>query len=324
MILSAVTPSTALSSLVTQAAQQAQTAIGAKTVVLSKLVDTGSDLAVNLVIAIVIVAVTVWVAGWVGRLTERALGGFHHRHEDPTLRIFVASVARNAVFIIGGIAVLTQLGVKTTSIIAVVGTASLAIGLAMQGALSNVAAGVMMLFLRPYRVGDIIDSAGKTGQVRALDLLVTEMATLDNLKIVIPNGKVFADVIVNHSFHPKRRADVIFRVPLTADVPAMMLRLRQRLQANPLVLDDPAPLIEVTGMSEAFVEIAVRPWAASADYGPVKADMLLCARLLEADAKAALPAISKDVGEAPLQPAPGRRPARARSREPQRRRALDS
>ena len=289
----------------TQAAHQAQTVIGARTLVWDKLIDTGSDLAVNLVIAIVIIAATVWVAGWVGRLTERALGGFHHRHEDPTLRIFVASVARNAVFIIGGIAVLTQLGVKTTSIIAVVGTASLAIGLAMQGALSNVAAGVMMLFLRPYRVGDIIESAGKTGQVRALDLLVTELATLDNLKIVIPNGKVFADVIVNHSFHPKRRADVIFRVPMTADVPAMMLRLRERLRKNPLVLDEPPPLIEITGMSEAFVEVAVRPWAASVDYGPVKADMLLCARLLEADAKCPLPAISEAEGEAPLEAAPG-------------------
>lgn len=305
MISPAATPSIALSSLVTQAAQQAQTALGARAVVWDKLVDNGSDLAVNLLIAIVIIAATVWVARWVGRLTERALGGFHHRHEDPTLRIFAASLARNAVFIIGGIAVLQQLGVKTTSIIAAVGAASLAIGLAMQGALSNVAAGVMILLFRPYRVGDIIESAGKTGQVRALDLFVTELATLDNLKIVIPNGKVFADVIVNHSFHPKRRADVVFRVPLTADVPAMVARLRERLKTNSLVLDEPPPLIELTGMSEAFVELAVRPWAASADYGPVKADMLLCARLLEADPGCALPAISKAVGEAPLQPAPG-------------------
>ena len=316
MIFSAATPSIALPGLVSKAAAQAQTAIGAKAVVWDKLVDNGSDLAVNLLIAIIIVAATVWTARWVGRITEKALGGFHHRHEDPTLRIFAASVARNAVFIIGGIAVLQQLGVKTTSIIAAVGAASLAIGLAMQGALSNVAAGGMILLFRPYRVGDIIESAGKTGQVRALDLFVTELATLDNLKIVIPNGKVFADVIVNHSFHPKRRADVIFRVPLTADVPATMTRLRERLRRNPLVLDEPPPLIEVTGMSEAFVEVAVRPWAASADYGPVKADMLLCARLLEADAKAALPAISKAEGEAPLQAAPSqprpKRPAAGR------------
>ena len=150
----------------------------------------------------------------------------------------------------------------------------------------------MILLFRPYRVGDIIESAGRTGEVRALDLFVTELATLDNLKIVIPNAKVFADVIVNHSFHNRRRADVVFRTTLAADIPAMLLRLRERLQRNPKVLTDPQPLLEVTGMSEAFVEIAVRPWAAREDYGAVKADMLLCARLLEADPKAELPPIA--------------------------------
>ncbi len=255
-----------------------------------KFIDTGGDFLVNLAVALLILLVTIWASGWAGNLTRQALARFHRKRDtDPTLRIFAASVARNAVIIIGGIAVLSQLGVKTTSIIAAVGAASLAIGLAMQGALSNVAAGGMILMFRPYRVGDIIESAGRIGRVRSLDLFVTELATLDNLKVVLPNSKVFGDVITNHSFHDKRRADATFRVPLTVDAPAMLKRITQRLDNDPRVLKDPRPIVEITGMAEAWVEIAVRPWAARDDYGPLKADMLLCARLLEADPTATLP-----------------------------------
>ncbi len=268
----------------------AQKAVHVDPTVWSKFVDTGGDFVIKLAVALVILVVTVWAAGWAGKLTQQALTRFHRRHDtDPTLRIFAASVARNAVIIIGSIAMLEQLGVKTTSIIAAVGAASLAIGLAMQGALSNVAAGVMILMFRPYRVGDIIESAGRIGRVRALDLFVTELATLDNLKVVVPNGKVFGDIIINHSFHDMRRADVVFRVPLSADVPAMMKRLSERLKADRRLLKDPPPILEVTGMSEAFVEIAARPWAPRDAYGPVKADLLLCARILEADPEATLP-----------------------------------
>ena len=276
--------------LVDQAATHAQAAVAANTAVWGKLVNTGGDLMVNLAASVVIVVVTLWVSRWAGRLTDQGLGRLHRRGgADRTLQVFAASVVRNVVIILGAIAVLQQLGVKTTSIVAAVGAASLAIGLAMQGALSNVAAGVMILVFRPYRVGDIIESAGRTGRVRSLDLFVTELATLDNLKIVIPNAKVFGDIIINHSFHDRRRADVVFRIPLAADSKAVMDRVRARLDADPRVFADPPPIIEITGMAEPWVEIAVRPWAAANDYGPVKADVLLCARLLEADPAAKLP-----------------------------------
>ncbi len=130
--------------------------------------------------------------------------------------------------------------------------------------------------------------------MRTLDLFVTELATLDNLKIVIPNSKVFGDVILNHSYHDRRRADVNFHAPLTADVVAMMQRLRERLKADPRVLDQPPPLIEVTNFTHEFVEVYVRPWTAREDFGPVKADVLLCARILETDPKAPLPPLPSD------------------------------
>jgi small conductance mechanosensitive channel len=257
----------------------------------SKLVDTGGDFLVNLAAAALILLVTVWAANWTGKLSREALVRIHRRggDSDQTLAIFVSSLARNAVYILGGIAVLQQLGVKTTSIIAAIGAASLAIGLAMQGALSNVAAGVMIFLFRPYRVGDVIESSGRTGRVRSLDLFVTELATLDNLKIVIPNSKVFGDVILNHSFHDRRRADVNFHIPPAADVVSVMQKLRERLASDPRVLKDPAPLVEITNMTELFVEVFVRPWAAREHFGPLKADVLLWARLLEADPQARLP-----------------------------------
>lgn len=255
-----------------------------------KFIDVAGALAVNLVVAAIILTVTWWAAGWASRLVRRLIARVHGAGPpDVTLQSFGGSVARYLVIIVGLIAVLQQLGVKTTSILAVLGAASLAVGLALQGTLSNVAAGVMLLLFRPYRVGDVIEVAGRTGTVKMLDLFVTELATPDNLKIVLPNGKVFGDVIVNTSYHSRRRADAVVRVDTKRDVPALMAALKARAEANPLVLKDPAPAVEVTGMSEAFVEVAVRAWVESADFGAVKADLMLAARLFADGADERLP-----------------------------------
>jgi small conductance mechanosensitive channel len=256
----------------------------------AKLIDQGGDFLVNLAEAALIVVVTFWAAAWAGRLSRRLLERLpHHKPPDATLQIFVASLTHNIVVVLGGVAVLQQLGVKTTSIIAALGAASLAVGLALQGALSNVAAGVMILVFRPYRVGDLIETAGRQGRVLALDLFVTELATVDELKVVVPNSKIFTDVIVNHSFHARRRADVQFHLPLAVDLTALMARLRSALDADPRVLPAPAPILEVTSISETFVELAVRPWVARENLAAVKADVLLWAHALEADPASPVP-----------------------------------
>jgi small conductance mechanosensitive channel len=273
----------------------------AETFAWSKFIDTAGDLAINLAVAAAILAVTIWLAGWANRVMRAALGRVHPRRgaADVTLQTFAGSMARNLVLVVGLVAVLQQLGVRTTSIIAVLGAASLAIGLALQGALSNVAAGVMILLFRPYRVGDIIETGGKVGRVEALDLFVTELATLDNLKVVIPNSKVFGDVVVNHTHHDRRRADVSLRLPATVDAAALIDRLRQRLNEDPRVLKEPAPILELTGVGEAWAELTVRPWTDRENYGRVKADVLLWAKLLEKDLQAALPATADVEGERP-------------------------
>lgn len=252
---------------------------------LTRLRDVGGQLAVNLVAAVLILALAVWASGWASRLVQKAIGRLHSaRHPtDPTLQTFVGSVVRFGVLAMGLVAVLQQLGVQATSILAVLTAASLAIGLALQGALSNIAAGVMILIFRPYRVGDVIESAGRQGTVKALDLLVTELATPDNIKVVIPNGKVFGDVILNYSTHSKRRVDVVFKVPLKADIVAVLQRLRERVESDGRVRKDPPPLIELIDLTEAFAQAAVRVWVVKEDVSAVRTDLMLAAHLLSED-----------------------------------------
>jgi small conductance mechanosensitive channel len=242
--------------------------------------DWLGGLAVNLVVAGLTLAVTFWVAGWAARFMRRTLSRVHRNAPDPTLESFSASLARYAVIAVGLVAVLQQLGVQTTSILAVLGAASLAIGLALQGALSNVAAGVMILLFRPYRVGDVIETSTRQGTVKSLDLLFTEIATPDNVKVMIPNSKVFGDVILNYSTHRHRRADVLFKVPLKTDLVLVLKRLRERAENDPRIRQDPAPMIEVTDLSELFAQAAIRVWTSAADFGPVKTDLMLSAHLL--------------------------------------------
>lgn len=250
---------------------------------LSHFLDWLGQLAVNLVVAALILAVTFWAAGWAARFMRRTLTRVHRTNPDPTLESFAASLARYAIIAVGLVAVLQQLGVQATSIIAVLGAASLAIGLALQGALSNVAAGVMILLFRPYRVGDYIETATRQGTVKSLDLLFTEIATPDNVKVMIPNSKVFGDVILNYSTHRNRRVDVLFKVPLKTDLVMVLKRLRERAENDARIRQDPAPMIEVTDLSEAFAQAAIRVWTAAPDFGPVKTDLMLSAHLLAED-----------------------------------------
>ena len=270
----------------------------------AQVAEAAGKLAVNLVSAVLILIIAVWASRWLSGLVRRALGRIKGSHApDPTLIGFIASLVRYVILVVGLVAVLQQLGVQATSVVAVLGAASLAIGLALQGALSNVAAGVMILLFRPYRVGDVIETGTRTGRVRNLDLFVTELATADNLKIVIPNSKVFGDVIVNHSFHDLRRLDAAFRLPAAGDIQAVIAALKKRCDADSRVLKDPPSVIDVTAVTEVFVEGSVRAWVKRKDYNAAKTDMLLAARILSLNPKASLPDFTAETATAaPLTP----------------------
>ncbi len=250
---------------------------------LAHFLDWAGKVAVNLLVAALILGLTFWVAGWAAGVVRRTLGRVHRNNPDQTLETFGASLVRYAIVVVGLVAVLQQLGVQATSIIAVLGAASLAIGLALQGALSNVAAGVMILLFRPYRVGDTIETVTRIGTVKSLDLLFTEIATPDNVKVMIPNSKVFGDVILNYSAHRTRRVDVLFKVPLKTDLVAVLKRLRERAENDARIRKEPAVQIEVTDLSEAFAQAAIRAWTAKEDFASVKTDLMLTAHLLADD-----------------------------------------
>ncbi|ALL14991.1 mechanosensitive ion channel family protein [Caulobacter henricii] len=275
---------------------------------LGHFLDWSGKVAINLVVAGIILILTFWLAGWLAGAMRRALGRVHRTNPDPTLQTFGASLVRYAVIAVGLVAVLQQVGVQATSIIAVLGAASLAIGLALQGALSNVAAGVMILLFRPYKVGDTIETATRIGTVKSLDLLFTEIATPDNVKVMIPNSKVFGDVILNYSTHRTRRVDVLFKVPLKTDLVAVLKRLRERAEGDPRIRQEPAVQIEVTDLSEAFAQAAIRAWTAREDYAAVRTDLMLTAHLLsEYPARQDLPPPrpSKAVDPSPAMPGEG-------------------
>lgn len=274
-------------------------------VLLGRFGDSMTRLGLNLLVAIFILVVTFWAAGWAASIVRKAIARVHALNPDPTLQSFCASLTRYLVIVAGLIAVLQQLGVQATSILALLGAASLAIGLALQGALSNVAAGVMILLFRPYRVGDLIETGGKQGVVQALDLFTTELATPDNIKIVAPNSKVFGDVILNYSYHAQRRVDVVFKVPLAVDLVAVLQRLRDRVEHDPRVHEQPAPLIEVLDLSEVFAQAAVRAWTSREDFSAVKTDLMLSAHLLSRDPTCELPPPRPSNAKNPSPPMPG-------------------
>jgi len=241
-------------------------------------------LAVNLGAAVLILGITVWLSGSLSGLVRRGLGRARHGEADGTLPAFGASLTRYLLLTIGLVAALEQLGVRTTSVLAVLGAASLAIGLALQGALGNVAAGVMILVFRPYRVGHYIETAGKQGVVKVLDLFVTELATPDNLRVIVPNGKVFGDVITNWSAHDRRRVDVVFHVDPKRDLAAVLEGLRAFVAEHPCALRTPNPILEAMALNEVYAEGAVRVWVKTPDYAKLRSDLVLKAQALSRSA----------------------------------------
>jgi small conductance mechanosensitive channel len=245
-----------------------------KTVAIAKVGDITSDVAVNLCIAFAILAVTLWLSQWASEFAVAFLKRWPRTHKDLTLQAFVGSLARYAVVILGLIAMLRRLGVETASIITVLGAASLAVGLALQGALTNVAAGVMLLMLRPYQVGDTITIAGKTGTVKRLDLFNSELRDGDNLKIVVPNSKSFGDVIVNMSDMKNRRMELNFGIGYDDDIGEALALLLKCCEDDPRILTDPAPWANVTDLAASAVTLTLRAWAAMDVYWDARYAML--------------------------------------------------
>jgi small conductance mechanosensitive channel len=239
------------------------------------LLNALGSFAVNLTVAVLILVLTVWLANWAAKVVARGIGRLHSkRGADRTLAGFAASLARYVVVIIGLIAVLQQLGIRTTSIIAVLGAASLAIGLAVQGTLANVAAGVMILLLRPYRVADEVEIAGKRGKVRALDLFSTELTDPDNVRVMVPNGKAFGDIIVNYSKPAKRRIELKFGVDYSDNLDKAIAVAIACAREDRRILDEPEPWAKVTDLADSAVIVTLRAYVMPSVYWNTRYDLI--------------------------------------------------
>ncbi len=226
------------------------------------------------------VAALVFVGGWyASRLLLKVLVRVMTRtNVDPMLREFLRNLASGALFVVVIVATLDQLGVPMTSILAALGAAGLAVALALRDSLSNLAAGVMLILLKPFRAGDAITVGGagaqQSGRVESLKLMHTVLVTADNSVLVLPNNLVASQPILNVSALPTRRLDLLVSIALRENVPKAIDVLVTTLQDDVRVLKDPSPQITVERLTDTAVEIALRPWVSTADYWSLRADLL--------------------------------------------------
>lgn len=232
--------------------------------------DFGSygPLVINVVKALVVLIVGWTAAGVVARMVRNRVNATPRI--DPTLGNFFASMVKWAILAIVLVAVMGIFGIPATSIVAILGAASLAIGLALQGTLSDLAAGVMLIIFRPYKLGQFVDIGGTAGTVKDISLFTTELATPDNVQIIVPNGQAWGSVIMNYSAHDTRRVDLVFGIDYGDSADAAMQIILDAASGDDRVLSDPEPWTRVTNLGDSSVDITARIWCQAADYWDLK------------------------------------------------------
>ena len=230
----------------------------------------GVDLGINVMIAIAIF----YVGRMVISLVVRGLHKFMQRQEvDKTLETFVCNLVRMVLLVVVVIAAIGQIGIETTSFIAIFGAAGLAVGLALQGSLSNFAAGVLIVLFRPYRVGDFIEAAGINGVVEQVQILTTVLKTGDNKQVIVPNGQIMDSIITNYSANDTRRVDMVVGVSYDDDLDKVRDTIKELIAAEDRILDEPACTIAVSALADSSVNFVVRPWVKTPDYWGVMFDL---------------------------------------------------
>ena len=245
------------------------------------LIDQYGELAIqyglDLVGAVLLLIVGWFIAGWAKRLVTRGLD--HIDAIDRTVTGFLASLARYLVLILVLVAVLAQFGVETASILAVLGTAGLAVGLALQGTLSNIAAGLLLLFLRPFKAGDYVDAEGIAGTVEEIGLFATRFTTFDGVYLAVPNGQISNRSILNYSRLPTRRLDIGVGIGYGDDIDGASAVLMGLIKGDGRILDDPEPQVMVTALADSSVNLNMRFWCKAGDYWALKFDMTKAAKI---------------------------------------------
>ena len=223
----------------------------------------------------VLAAIVVFIVGrWVAKILTRIMKKMMTRSSvDPTIVSFTVNIVYLSLLTFVVLAALGQLGIQTTSFIAIIGAAGLAIGLALQGSLANFAAGFLMIIFKPFKVGDFIEGAGVAGTVESIQIFTTELKTPDNKTVIIPNAKLTADNITNYSTTGTRRVDMAFGIGYADDIDAARNAIIELLEKDARILKDPPMTIAVSELADSSVNFVVRPWVKSEDYWGVYFDI---------------------------------------------------
>jgi len=223
------------------------------------------------IIGAIIILIIGRIAAGIGR--KIATKALEKTKTDPAVTSFVGSLIYFLILTFAVLAALAKFGIQTASFVAVLGAAGFAIGFALQGSLANFAAGVLILVLRPFKIGDYIDSAGVAGTVKDIQLFTTVLATPDNIKIMVPNGKIFGDVIKNISAYDTRRVDLVIGIGYTSDIQKAYDIMMNLVKEDSRILSDPATQIAVSELADSSVNFVLRPWVKKEDYWNVKFDL---------------------------------------------------
>ncbi|MEH6636524.1 MAG: mechanosensitive ion channel domain-containing protein [Halioglobus sp.] len=247
---------------------------------------------IKIVLALVIFYIGRLVVGTVVGILQKILRA---RGMDEILVSFLSSIIRWVLLLFVIIAALSQLGINTTSLVALLGAAGLAIGLSLQSSLSNFASGVMLIIFRPFTKGDFVEAGGATGVIDNISIFTTTMTTPDNKEIIVPNGAILGNNITNYSARDTRRVDMVFGISYDDDIRKAKALLEEIIAADDRVLAEPAPVIALGELADSSVNFLVRPWAKSEDYWAVKWDTTETVKLKFDEAGLSIPYPQMDV-----------------------------
>jgi small conductance mechanosensitive channel len=236
----------------------------------SELISLAIHFGPKLLTAIIILTIGGFAGGWVARATARAL---HRIDLEPPVRLLLTRVARLIVLLLFIMMALQNLGVELLPLIAGLGVAGAGIALATQGVLSNVVAGLTIIFTKPYRVGEYIAIVGVEGQVNAITLFNTAITHADRSIVIVPNRKVVGEIL--HNYGRIRQCSILVGIAYESDLPLALGIIRDVVQANAKVLADPAPVIQIGALADSAIQITIKPWVGINDYGATEGELLL-------------------------------------------------
>lgn len=230
---------------------------------LQSLIEILTVFGLKILAALAVFLIGSWIAKWIRNLIQ---GLMEKRGLEATVTTFVTNLCYYALITFVAIAALGQLGVTTASFVAVLGAAGLTVGLALQGSLSNFAAGVLLVIFRPFKIGDLVEAGGAMGIIDSIEIFNTIIKSLDNKKIIVPNSNILAGNIVNYSGFPTLRVDMVFGIGYDDNIDRAKQIIWDVLNQDSRILKDPAPIVSVCELADSSVNFAVRPWVNNSDY----------------------------------------------------------